>query len=90
MKAVKFNIPAVILSVLMIGISTVNFMLSNDSLSLGIFIFLGLGFTTATAQPADKENKILQKRLNKYALYFFAGALIFFGYWLLAAKLKWI
>jgi hypothetical protein len=90
MKDIKFNIPVAVFVAVMISASSVNFVLNKDSVSLGIFILLGLGFLAASAQPSDKENITLRKRLNKYAVYFFAGAFIFFAFWILSAKLKWI
>jgi hypothetical protein len=90
MKDLKFNIPVLIFSAIMIAASSLNYLLGKDSVSLGISIFLGLGFAALSTQPKDNENTVLRKRLNRYAVYFFSGSMILIGYWILAAKLRWI
>jgi|GEM_PF-2872123 len=90
MKDLKFNIPVLIFSAIMIAASSLNYLLGKDSVSLGISIFLGLGFAALSTQPKDNENTVLRKRLNRYAVYFFSGSMILIGYWILATKLRWI
>jgi len=90
MKDLKFNIPVLIFSAIMIAASSLNYLLGKDSVSLGISIFLGLGFAALSTQPKDNENTVLHKRLNRYAVYFFSGSMILIGYWILATKLRWI
>lgn len=71
--------------ILMIITSVVNYLLNDDYISLGIFLFAGIGFIMLGFD--DKQDKNKSKRLQKYAGVFFAISLIIFMYWLLAGKL---
>jgi hypothetical protein len=85
---VKLNLAVTALSILMIASSGLNFAMNGDSVSFGIFIFLGLGLTTASVELKNPDDKIVKKRFNKYAIYFFTGAFVLFLYWLLAGYLR--
>ncbi len=71
---------------MMIIASLINYFLNNDHISLGIFIFAGIGFIMLGI--AERKEKKLSKRLKKYANIFFAISIIILIYWLLVGKLE--
>jgi len=70
----------------MIIISVFNYLMNDDHVSLGIFVFLGLGFGIFGIK--DQFPEIKAKRLKNYAMTFFFGAVVIFIYWLAVAKFQ--
>ena len=53
----------------MIVVSFLNYLMNEDHVSLGIFVFLGIGFFLISLK--ERFNDIKAKRINKYAMTFF-------------------
>ena len=70
---------------LMIVFSFLNYIMNKDHVSLGIFVFLGLGFILLSLK--GRYNEIKAKRINKYAMTLFFIAFVIFIYWIAAGKL---
>ena len=70
--------------IFMISVSLLNYFMNDDFVSLGIFVFLGLGFILYGIK--SKFSEFTENRLQKYALTFFFGAVAIFLYWLAVAK----
>ncbi len=70
----------------MITVSVLNYLMSGDNVSLGIFIFLGIGFIFNGIKNRFSER--VSKRINNYSLTFFFGAAAIFLYWLAVVKLQ--
>lgn len=82
----KINILLLSLGIFMIIVAILNYLMSNDYASLGIFVFSGVGFILLSLKNYfKKENK---KRFEKYAQTFFLGAAIIFVYWIVKVKLN--
>ncbi len=80
----KNNHIATVAGILMIIISVLNYLMNDDYVSLGIFVFLGLGFILLGIK--SKFEKTKATRINKYAMTFFFGAFAIFIYWIAAVK----
>jgi len=76
----KINIVLLILGIFAIIVSISNYLMNEDHVSLGIFIFAGIGFVLLSIKSRFKENTA--KRVQKYSMTFFFGALIIFLYWI--------
>ena len=70
--------------ILMIVFSFLNYLMNKDHVSLGIFIFLGLGFILISLKEKYDEKKA--QRINKFAMTFFFAAFIIFISWIAAGK----
>ncbi len=80
----KINYAVLAAGILMIIISVLNYLMNDDYVSLGIFVFAGLGFVLLGIKTRFEEHKA--KRINKYAMTFFFGAAVMILYWLAVAK----
>ncbi|MCD6556705.1 MAG: hypothetical protein DRI94_01970 [Bacteroidetes bacterium] len=80
----KINYIALIAGLLMIVISVLNYLMNDDFVSLGIFVFTGLGFLLIGIKSKFNEAKAI--RINKYARTFFFAAIVMVLYWLAVAK----
>ena len=80
----KVNYIALIAGLFMIIVSSLNYFMNDDYVSLGIFVFAGLGFILIGLKTKFNETKA--NRLNKYAMTFFFTAFIMVLYWLAATK----
>ncbi len=80
----KINIIWTGAGILMVIVSLLNYIMNDDVVSLAIFVFLGLGFFLYGIK--NKFSELTEKRLQKYALTFFFGAVAIFLYWLGSAK----
>ena len=78
------NYIALSAGVLMIVFSFLNYLMNEDHVSLGIFVFLGLGFILISLK--ERFNEMKARRINKYALTFFFIAFFIFIYWIAAIK----
>lgn len=81
----KVNYFALSAGVLMIVVSFLNYLMNEDHVSLGIFVFLGIGFILISLK--ERFSDIKAKRINKYAMTFFFIAFVIFIYWIAAGKL---
>ncbi len=75
-----------IAGLVMIIVSVINYYFNEDYVSLGMFLFAGLGFVMMSI--AEKQNEKTSKRLKKYSSIFFLASLIILAYWFLAGKLE--
>lgn len=82
----KLNYIALSAGALMIILSFLNYLMNKDHVSLGIFVFLGLGFILISIK--EKYSDIKAKRINKYAMTFFFVAFFIFIYWIAAVKFE--
>lgn len=73
-----------IAGLLMLIASAVNYSLNDDFVSLGIFVFAGLGFSLLGMASAFRPNT--QKRISRYAYMFFTLSLLVLAYWFLHGK----
>ena len=80
----KISYIALSAGVLMIVFSLLNYLMNKDHVSLGIFVFLGLGFILISLKESFNEKKA--QRINKYALTFFFVAFVIFIYWIASGK----
>ena len=80
----KINVLLLAAGILMILISVLNYFMNEDYVSLGIFIFLGIGFILLSLK--DKYESVLSKRINKFAMTFFFIAIVIFIYWVTVSK----
>lgn len=80
----KINYISLIAGLIMILISVLNYLMNEDHVSLGIFVFSGLGFILLGINT--KFDEIKAKRIRKYGMTFFFGAAVIFIYWLAVAK----
>jgi len=80
----NINYIALIAGLFMILISVLNYLMNEDYVSLGIFVFAGSGFVLLGIKT--KFDTVKAKRLNKYAMTFFFGAVVMVLYWLAVAK----
>lgn len=80
----RINYIALGAGVFMIILSIMNYFMNEDHVSLGIFIFSGIGFTLISIK--DKYEKRKSERIKKYSLTFFFAAVIIMVYWLIAGK----
>lgn len=60
--------------------------MNEDHVSLGIFIFSGIGLILFSIKGTFSEETT--KRVQKYSMTFFFGALIIFLYWLAKVQFK--
>lgn len=82
----KINFALLILGVFIIIVAILNYLMSKDFASLGIFVFSGIGFILLSLKKLfKKENK---SRVEKYAKTFFFGAGVILIYWFLKVKLN--
>jgi len=82
----KINVLLLATGIFIIIVAILNYLMSDDYASLGIFVFSGIGFILLSLKNYfKKENK---KRFEKYAQTFFFGAAIIFVYWVLKVKLQ--
>ncbi len=70
----------------MIIVSILNYLMNEDHVTLGIFIFAGIGFILISIKNKFEEQN--SKRINKYGMTFFFGAIIILLYWLAKTKLN--
>ncbi len=82
----KINFVTLIAGLLMILFSVLNFLMNEDEVSLGIFVFSGIGFILFGLAPRYNEQKA--SRIKKYARTFFFGAAVILIYWTLFVKFK--
>jgi len=82
----KINILLLSAGIFIIVVATLNYLMSNDYASLGIFVFSGIGFILLSLKNYFKKEN--EKRFEKYAQTFFFGAAIIFVYWVLKVKLQ--
>ena len=82
----KINIVLLTVGIFIIIISTLNYLMNEDHVSLGIFIFAGIGIILYSIK--DYFTKETTKRVLKYSMTFFFGALIIFLYWLAKVQFK--
>jgi len=82
----NINYIALIAGFFMILISVLNYIMNEDYVSLGIFVFAGLGFILLGIK--GRFDPLKAKRLNKYAMTFFFGAIVMILYWLAVAKFQ--
>ena len=68
----------------MIAVSVLNYLMNEDSVSLGIFVFAGAGFILSGIKDAFGE--LTAKRIGNYARIFFFGSLVIALYWIAAVK----
>lgn len=80
----KINYISLIAGLIMIIFSVLNYIMNDDFVSLGIFVFLGMGFILLGINVKFEE--INAKRIRKYAMTFFFGAAVIFIYWLAVVK----
>lgn len=85
-QSTKPNFLIIIAGLLMLTASLVNYSLNNDFISLGIFVFAGLGFIMLGAADAFDSQK--RKRIKRLAYMFFTVSLLILGYWFFHAKLE--
>ena len=81
----KVNYFALSAGVLMIVVSFLNYLMNEDHVSLGIFVFLGSKEDRGLVFYLFHDLKA--KRINKYAMTFFFIAFVIFIYWIAAGKL---
>ena len=82
----KSSVLTLIAGLIMIVASVINYYFNEDLISLGIFIFSGLGFIMLSV--AEKQKESSAKRLKKYAFVFFLVSVLVLIYWLFAGKLN--
>ncbi|MCF6366853.1 MAG: hypothetical protein L3J35_11690 [Bacteroidales bacterium] len=82
----KTNTVSLIAGIFMIIVSTLNYLMNEDHVTLGIFIFAGIGFILLGIK--NKFGEESSKRVNKYGMTFFYGAIIILLYWLAKTKLN--
>jgi uncharacterized membrane protein HdeD (DUF308 family) len=82
----KMNNIALISGIIMIIFSVLNYLMNDDYVSMGIFVFVGLGFILSGIAPRFEESKA--QRIKKYARTFFFGAAVILIYWLAAVKFQ--
>jgi hypothetical protein len=82
----KINYPLIIAGLIMLIASGVNYSINEDFISLGIFVFAGLGFILLGAAAAFSP--AVRKRTNRYAFMFFTLSLLVLAYWFLHGKLE--
>lgn len=79
------SVLTLIAGLIMIIISVINYYFNEDYVSLGVFLFAGLGFIMMSI--AEKQNERTAKRLKKYSSLLFLASLVVLAYWFLAGKL---
>lgn len=70
--------------ILMIASSSLNYYMNEDFVSLGIFVFAGLGFIKLSVKSPESKN---ENKIDKYAVVLFSVSIVFFAYWLLKGKM---
>ncbi len=75
--------------ILMILSSGANYLLNDDYVSFGIFLFSGLGFTMLGISEFVTD-QIKKQRIKQAAMLFFVLAVVVALYWLFAGRLKLI
>jgi len=82
----KINIALLILGIFVIIVSVLNYLMNEDHVSLGIFVFAGVGLILLSLK--NYFSKESSTRVVKYANTFFFGAAVIFVYWFLKVKLN--
>lgn len=72
------------LGVLMILTSAANYFMNEDFISLGIFVFAGLGFVKLSIK-SNRDDR--GTKTDKYAFLFFTVSILFLSYWIIKGKL---
>jgi len=82
----KYNINylTLALGVLMIITSAANYFMNEDFISLGIFIFAGLGFIKLSVKSKTDDSGT---KADRYAFLFFTVSILFLSYWVMKGKL---
>ncbi len=80
----KVNVLLLILGIFMIVVSFLNYLMNDDHVTLGIFIFSGVGFVLLSIK--NKYSGGTANRLNKYAMTLFFGAVVILLYWVARVK----
>jgi hypothetical protein len=80
----KINFVLIGLSILMIFVSVLNYLMNDDEVSLGIFVFAGLGFFFSGLKEKFEESR--KKRFRRFSTTFYIIAALVFVYWLAVAK----
>ena len=82
----KIDYVRLIAGIFMILVSLANYMMNEDHVTLGIFIFAGIGFILLSI-----KNKFVEEtaqRINKYGMTFFFGAVVILLYWVADSQLN--
>ncbi|MEA2043460.1 MAG: hypothetical protein U9N85_13040 [Bacteroidota bacterium] len=86
MRIKKTNYVLISLGAVIAVVATLNYILNEDHISLGIFAFIGLGFILLGVSSGKSFDTA--KRINKLAYLLFAAALAVLVYWFLYGKLE--
>jgi len=70
----------------MSAVSALNYLMNKDFVSLGIFVFAGVGFVILGIKPVLKPQNAV--RAEKYAFTLFFGAAVILLYWIASVKMK--
>lgn len=80
----KINILLLFAGIFMIIVSLGNYLMNEDHVTLGIFVFAGIGFVLLAVK--NKFSTQTANRLNKYAMTLFFGAVVILLYWVARVK----
>jgi hypothetical protein len=70
--------------ILMIVASVINYQMNKDEVSMGIFVFAGIGFVFNGIK--NRFTGIKKQRIQRLSMTFYFIAVVIFVYWLLFAK----
>ena len=82
----KIDFVRLIAGIFMILVSFANYMMNEDHVTLGIFVFAGIGFILLSIKNKFEEQKA--DRINKYGMTFFFGAVVILMYWIADSQLN--
>jgi predicted nucleic acid-binding Zn ribbon protein len=82
----KFNYILLSAGILMIITSILNYQLNQDEVSMGIFVFAGIGFIFGGIKDIFEDAR--RKRMQRFSMMFYFIAVVIFVYWLIIAKLN--
>jgi len=80
----KINFLLLIVGIFVIIVSTLNFLMNEDHVSLGIFVFTGIGFILLSLKGYFKKES--ENRIQKYSISFFFLAIMLFLYWVIKVQ----
>ena len=82
----KIDYVRLIAGILMILVSLANYMMNEDHVTFGIFVFAGLGFILLSLKNRFGKQNV--ERINKYGMTFFFGAIVILLYWVAKTQLN--
>ncbi len=83
-KTKKFNFIMLFAGTLMIAASILNYQMNKDEVSMGIFVFAGIGFLFTGIKDRYEDQR--KRRMQRLSMSFYFIAVLIFIYWIAVSQ----